>query len=323
MNLVIIGAGQIGSRHLQALGLLEVKVKIQVIDPSQESLKVAQTRFEEVAKEKQNITLEFLSEIEQAEKVIHTAIIATSSAIRRKVTEDLIIHANIKFIIFEKFLFADINDYEWIGNLLNEKKIKAYVNCPRRLFPNYQEIQEQLKGQKNVVFHAIGSNWGLGCNGIHMLDLFYYLTGKGNVVLYNDWIDKEILASKRQNYVEFSGTMRGTNNTNKFLITSHKEGNSPLVISLYNENFRILIEESSGTIFYSSSSSNWKWENKPFKMYYQSQLTHLVIQDLSTTGTCKLTSYEESSYLHQCFLNNLLSFIERTQNIKASQCLIT
>jgi predicted dehydrogenase len=45
INIAIIGAGQIGSRHLQALSYLEEHAVIQVVDPLEQSRKTAEERF--------------------------------------------------------------------------------------------------------------------------------------------------------------------------------------------------------------------------------------------------------------------------------------
>jgi saccharopine dehydrogenase-like NADP-dependent oxidoreductase len=47
MNIVIIGAGHLGSRHLQALAHLEEQAFVQVIDPSEDSRTIAEKRFKE------------------------------------------------------------------------------------------------------------------------------------------------------------------------------------------------------------------------------------------------------------------------------------
>ena len=48
IHCAIIGAGQIGSRHLQALCQFEKPIRVDLVDPSDESLQTAQSRFEEV-----------------------------------------------------------------------------------------------------------------------------------------------------------------------------------------------------------------------------------------------------------------------------------
>ena len=45
-TVLVIGAGQLGSRHLQALKLVQNDLSISVVDPFQASLDVAKERFE-------------------------------------------------------------------------------------------------------------------------------------------------------------------------------------------------------------------------------------------------------------------------------------
>ena len=46
-TIVVIGAGQLGSRHLQALSKVNFKTTIEVVDPFESSLVVAKGRFNE------------------------------------------------------------------------------------------------------------------------------------------------------------------------------------------------------------------------------------------------------------------------------------
>jgi len=54
MNIIIIGCGQIGSRHIQSLSNLEYPLNIQLVDPSKDSLRIAKNRFFEVCNNKDN-----------------------------------------------------------------------------------------------------------------------------------------------------------------------------------------------------------------------------------------------------------------------------
>ena len=46
INIAIIGAGELGSRHLQALAHLEEDATIQVVDSSEESRQITMERFD-------------------------------------------------------------------------------------------------------------------------------------------------------------------------------------------------------------------------------------------------------------------------------------
>ena len=44
----IIGSGQLGSRHLQALKTIGTKLNIFIVDPSNESLDIAKERYDTI-----------------------------------------------------------------------------------------------------------------------------------------------------------------------------------------------------------------------------------------------------------------------------------
>ena len=54
-QLAVIGAGQLGSRHLQGLAKANLEAEIWVVDVSQESLNIAQSRYNEVKSDKMKV----------------------------------------------------------------------------------------------------------------------------------------------------------------------------------------------------------------------------------------------------------------------------
>lgn len=64
-------------------------------------------------------------------------------------------------------MFCDLSDYEIVRALLEEKHIKAWVNCTRRECESYQGLKSELEDE-NFEFALSGSNWGMGCNAIHL-----------------------------------------------------------------------------------------------------------------------------------------------------------
>ncbi|OFY84029.1 MAG: hypothetical protein A3F72_18595 [Bacteroidetes bacterium RIFCSPLOWO2_12_FULL_35_15] len=321
-NIALIGAGQLGSRHLQALALVKQPISIQVIDSSFDSLKIAEARFREVSINFKG-EISFHTDLSSTKRNIDVAIVATNSKVRRIVVEQLITNSKIKYLILEKVLFVKTADYDAVETLLKENKIKAWVNCPRRMMPFYQELQKELSG--TIHFSATGNAWGLGCNGIHLLDLFAFLTRSNNIVLSNDLIDKTVIESKRPGYIEFTGTITGHTDKHSFHITSFPNDVSPLYITINTPTARYSIQEGpTGKVRISKLNNSWKWEEESFTMPFQSQLTNILVDDLLETGNCTLTTFNESSALHLLFLNNLISFLRKVNNSNSiDECLIT
>ena len=63
-KIAVIGAGQLGSRHLQGLKLSKLKSDIWVVDNNSNSLQIAQQRYEE-GEVNSNQTIYYLQLIEQ------------------------------------------------------------------------------------------------------------------------------------------------------------------------------------------------------------------------------------------------------------------
>ena len=102
-NILIIGAGQLGSRHLQGALLSKNELNITVVDPSQESINVACERASEVKYGNPHSTVSYKIDIPNNE-YIDICIIATAAHVRAIVTKQLLLTNEVKQIVFEKVL---------------------------------------------------------------------------------------------------------------------------------------------------------------------------------------------------------------------------
>ena len=117
-QIVIIGAGQIGSRHLQALSLIDRDITVSVFDPNKESLELAKKRFEELPENKFVRSVSYFEALDGLNDDIDVAIIATNADIRRQVIEQLLQKVRVRFFILEKMAFQSVEDFENIMALL-------------------------------------------------------------------------------------------------------------------------------------------------------------------------------------------------------------
>ena len=126
VKLAIIGSGQLGSRHLQALSLLDRPALIFVVDPNEDSLKIAEKRFLEISNADNKIVdIKYIKNIDNLPNSIDLAIISTNSDIRRTIIENLLINSRINYLILEKVLFQKIEDFSYVDTLL--KKIMLRI----------------------------------------------------------------------------------------------------------------------------------------------------------------------------------------------------
>ena len=130
-HILIIGAGQLGSRHLQALAMLDREVCISVLDPSSESLNVAKERWNAVASQEQKNWAVFYDQLEKVPNShIDVTIIATNANIRLLVVQQLLQTKSVKYVILEKVVFQSIQHFEEAQRLFEEKNVQVLGELP-------------------------------------------------------------------------------------------------------------------------------------------------------------------------------------------------
>ncbi len=323
-NIALIGAGQLGSRHLQGLKKINLPVNIEVVDPNEESLLIAKERYKEIGDNENIKNIKFINSIENLNENIDLCIIATNSNVRAFATYQIIQKKKVKAIIFEKVLFQKIADYELIKSLLRKNNIKAWINCPRRLFPDYAEIKKHISKNEKLTFLLTGGNWGLGSNGIHFIDFLAYLNDNYDFKLSTSHLDKVVHDSKRMGFVEFTGTLQGEqSNGSEIIINARNGSTAPHIITIMGEKSIFIIDETNGDFKMSLLENNWKWENKKLKVFFQSDLTGDVTQEILLKGNCGLTSFDDSAKMHISYISSLLEFYNNSLKISTDTCPLT
>jgi len=319
-TICIIGAGQIGSRHLQALALLKFKVKIFVFDVSNDTLQIAKQRYLEINQD--DGMVEYTTDFSLMPKQVDIAIIATDANSRYEVINRLLESSKVKYIILEKMVFNDINCFEPTLQLFKKMKVSAYVNCTRRAQAIYQEIAKLLKGKKILFFEVHGNSINLGCNAIHYLDLFEFISEQKIVDLNIQFLNQGFSQSKRKGYLEFSGAILGcSNNGSQLLINdidSQEERDAE--IKIISEAGTIFVNETKKTAELLLKDNKWAKREVTFEIKFQSQLTDIVVEHLLSEGSCELTPFEDSINNHKILIE---AFAEHLGQADKSKCLIT
>lgn len=323
-NIIIIGAGQLGSRHLQGvLKYAKEPLCIFVSDPSDEALQTSKERAAEIEHAHE---LHFIKHSNQFPTTAEVAIVATNSNVRELVTSDLLEKTSLKYIILEKVLFQDIAAYDRVQDLISKYPTQVYVNHPRRLTPTYVALAEKISAIGGRSFFSIvGENWDLGCNALHMIDLFAFLSHSAVKSISTEGIDTAILESKRQGYVEFTGTITGLmENNDAFSITSLPGERGPLTLQIATNGNRWLVQEGgTKTVLHLEAANNFAVKQHDFFQDFQSNLTTQVIADLLENTSCGLSTYDEAAHTHKVFITALLKKYNSITNLNEIKCPIT
>ena len=319
-RVALLGVGGIGFRHFQSLLEMELQIELYVIDISEEALEKARYHANNVIHKYVDVKLSKTADTLPTE--IDVAIIATSSLVRKKLFNQLIDYRNIRYVIFEKFLFPREDDYMEVFNHLKKNNIQGYVNCPSRLYPGYIDLKQRIDKYKDVHVFVHGSNWGLACNAIHEIDKVGFLLDNYDELICDGInLDDKIHTSKRFGYVEFTGDLvcrLGDKAT--IFMNSSDSYNVPVEEVICNGNMTYVISEGNQTISY---EENGHRKEKPFPILYQSQLTGSIVTKLLTMSKCSLTKYEDTMQWHMALLKAFKQKYDEVSGCIKDYCPIT
>lgn len=318
-RILIVGAGQLGSRHLQGILKINLPINIEVYDINIESLNLSRKRAEEVEKSNSILSVKFIEEFNKISNKIDVVILATTSENRFSILSKLISSLDINNFILEKILFQNEEDYDKAFSLLSQKKINCWVNCPRRTYSIYQDIKEKIIPGEKIKISVEGKDWGLACNSIHFIDLFSFITKELEFIFDISKIT-QIINSKRNKYFEFIGKLKVTTKTGSSLeLTSTIENKSSLSISIYTEKFIWEINELDNYANFLNKHNNLLINKIDFLIPFQSELSNIYVYDILTKMDCSLSTFGETYKFHQSMIVSFTKVFEKFHNYKYCQ----
>jgi hypothetical protein len=305
--ILVIGVGNLGSRHLQGLAKSDIPLKIFAVEPNFGSQKIAEKRFKEIS-EHEIHQISFYSSISQLPIVqMDVVIIATNANNRAELTKELVRTIDVKNIIFEKIAFQSEKQFVEIINLLKVNSISGWVNCPRRCFSFYRNLKEYLLGKGSITLNVTGDEWGLACNSVHFIDLLAFLSNDLSYDINFNNLEKRVFPSKRNGFIELFGSYTGSSTlNNQFSIScTHKKDGSykkHQVIRITHQTEEIVINEGEGSVRFIDTGSNEITQIKKIKVLYQSELTHIQVNQILNSCDSDLTPIEDSFEIHKPML---------------------
>lgn len=304
-KIYIIGAGQLGSRHLQALRAVKIPLDITVIDPFKESLSVAKQRYEDMNGE--NHRIRYIDKIDRGQK-IDLAIIATNSDVRAEIIKKLLKNNQVKYLILEKLLFTQKRDYSIIAKLIKKTNTKTWVDCSMRTMPYYFNLKKRVP--QRFVYFVNGSQYGLATNAIHYIDHMAYLSDCLNFIVDTTALHGKILESKRKGFLELTGSIKvHFENGSKGIFVCYPDGDAPVQVEIHSSGFRTINRQIEGKAWTTGPKEKWLYREEEAKVPYQSEMTTDLVRDILTKGTCYLPDYETSKKIHIQLLEPLRKFV--------------
>lgn len=311
-NILLVGTGNIGQRHLEGLARIREQVNIYIFDKKKNSINFKQKNF---------FFLKNLKSIKNFN--FDLVIISTDSQPRFKIFHYISSQNNLKNIIFEKVVFQSVQQFKKAINIIKLKKIKAWVNCTRREMFFFQNLKKVLRKEKKIEMIFKSSKWEMGSNIIHYLDLFSFLIKKKNIFTIKDTkLEKKIFISKRKNYQDFFGYVTIQSGNNILRVENLKKPTKPVLsIKAKNSSIRIILSKSKKNVLLNLSNRKSVLDFNPALV---SDLTEkLAINILFKNKKIRLASLNETVDEHKLIFNLFNNHLNSFSKNKIKLCPIS
>lgn len=303
-RIIIIGTGNIGKRHLQAISNLHAEHEVLCYDIFLQSLDSIAPFCEKnnILIKKLACTADFSNVLDHVDST--TVIIVATTAKGRKDILEKIIKRKPLAIIAEKPVCQTIDEYESLLELNKEHAVPIYVNFSRHVCPDYQAIYNKMIGKEQIYFSANFSNIGFGCNGIHLLELATWLLSANDYEIITSKVTS-IYKSKRKGFHDFSGKLTLKINGVHSCTITIMDGKTVDFIEVVCEdtlykifetvNKKIVVEAGSGLIV------------QNFRLEFCSEITGKVVSDIVHGRVPKLPQIKDTYLAHKI----LFDFMKR------------
>ncbi len=320
-RILLVGCGQIGSRHLQAVSCLKEVVSIDVVDCNEGSLALGQTRLKEMLDKNSGISYRWLKSIESSANEVDLCIVATSACGRTKLIKEIFERTGVKKFIIEKLVAQSLEEYQELMDFAQRQNLNIWVNCPTRSYAVHQYIKSQVDPLEPFIFSQIGGNFGLACNGIHYADLFLFYDQADDIVSTGATIDPILHPSKRgKDFFDLSGTLTGYSFKGSKIILSYASDHVlPDVVTIITKRSRFMVDIISDWAVESSLGGPWQ------KILAQSNThvsytTQTFCADIFSQSSCALPTLQECWPAHRYILTETLPHFNRLLKTKNQFC---
>ncbi len=295
-NLLIAGAGQLGSRNLQGLSKYSKPLSIWIYDVSEESLAQARERWAECAVRPHDVT--YITDLKSIPARLDAAIVTTNANVRLQVVERITQLAEVRYWLLEKVLAQKVEDLYAMARTTAGAR-GAWVNTPMHLWPLYQEVLGNFR--RGAPIHASFVRFrGLACNAIHYIDLVSRWNNASIRSINTDGLRNQWVSSKRPGFYEAEGRLTLSFTDGSTLLLEGDEQAYDYSVTIRSDDDVWFIDEAG------ASASSTRAQKIEAGILRQSDLISPLLDELFTTGTCGLPTLTDSIAQHAPLLTALL-----------------
>ena len=298
INIMIIGLGSIGSRHLESILKINKNKNIYLIDPKYNS------NNQSLLLNSSNTKIFKFSEISNFNINFDLVIISTNSDVRFDITNKLFKLNKFKNLLLEKISFIKISHY----NAINQKAIyyrtKIFVNYPRPMWKSYINLKKIIKNDVIIDMNFSSFSWNLCSNSLHYINLFNFLTNTDSINMVHHRILNRYFKSKRNSFYELKGSLVFCNDVKQKLYLQDTFKYSDQKLTINTKKYCINIFEKNGLMKIYNKDQKKITKNN-FKTELQSDLTNIFFQSILDRDFSKLPTLASCTHSDTIFLNSL------------------
>ena len=298
-QVVLVGVGNLGSRYLQGLENITSPVTITVVDPSIVSIDRARSLWSDPGDNAFIDNINWIHDLDKLPTFIDLVIVSTTADMRLSVVTEISTKCLVRYWVLEKVLTQSKSQLSSLNKRIKQAE-GVWVNTPRRMMVWYGLLKERFSCNSSMRVERIGSDWGLACNSIHFIDLAAWFSGEQLVSIDVELLSKKWHKSKRPGFYEVFGTLEAIfSSGTKVSLTAEPNGDD-FGISITDDRESWVINEDTGT---AKSNSG---ELIGGSLELQSEMTSRLVDGILQTGTCQLTTFQESFHMHNILIEHLL-----------------
>ena len=312
VRVLIVGCGQIGSRHLQAVASLPQVRQIDVIDPRPEALQLGRERLAEVQRRQSSQTIRWCTSFEEARRRGALCIVATQAQGRSRLVREIADALGYTTFILEKVLTQSVQELDELVECTQARQLRVWVNCQMRAYPFHKLVKQRLDPASPVMLNIVGGNLGLATIGIHKVDLFVFYDGASRLESAGSQVDP-ILHRTARGQCDLSGILRASTAKGSQFTLSYAGDHRRLDrLSITSRDYRYIFDYEQRWAAESDAASGWAWRSLPFADDpLISHLTAGFASEILAGGRCDLPTLEESLVAHRWLLQELQPHFSR------------
>lgn len=300
LKIIILGAGQLGSRYLQGLATIDDSFYIEVVDPSPSALSLADVRWKEASGNSALSQVNYVDSVSDMYEIFDLAIVATTADVRSKAIEALSIRKTVRYWIIEKVLAQSREQLAQIERFTRNSEGR-WVNTPRRAMKWYKEIKRHSDLPMAVSASFTGRNWNIASNSIHFIDTMEWLTNEKLVSLAVDGLENWFVSGRAGFYEAYGEIVaRFSSGSHLSLVSKKLPGEEEGSFRFCRDGERLLcIDERAGIAELGCGQKIFG------RISFQSEITSDIVDQILSHGTSDLPPLLEVIETHERVISSL------------------